>query len=180
MERAASVFLHADIDTSKAANLLNWVKDPVVTRYLNEKSDVAEKLNHIITTVHPSLLSCQLNKSGRFYFVCRQNNEAIGFARLANTDIPNEYELVIVIGRKDIWGKGYGTNAVRKCLNTAFFEWRADRVTAYVHFDNIGCAKALKKAGMKHVLKSESCDFFDITFDEFLSSSVNKDLPANT
>ncbi len=180
MERAASVFLHADIDTSKAANLLSWIKDPVVTRYLNEKSDVAEKLNYILNTVHPSLLSCQLNKSGRFYFVCKQNNEAIGFARLANTETENEYELVIVIGRKDIWGRGYGTQAVRECINTAFFNWRADRVTAYVHFNNIGCAKALRKAGMKHVSRSENCDFYDITFNEFLSSFSKRDVSVNS
>ncbi|HQM95678.1 MAG: GNAT family N-acetyltransferase [Clostridia bacterium] len=180
MERAASVFLHADIDTSKAAYLLDWVRDPVVTRYLNEKSDVAEKLNHIITTVHPSLLTCHLNKSGRFYFVCRQNNEAIGFVRLADTDTPKEYELVIVIGRKEIWGKGYGTKAVRECLRTAFFEWRAERVTAYVHFDNVGCAKALRKAGMKHISQTENCDFFDITFDEFISYFSKKDKSVNS
>ncbi|HPJ76784.1 MAG TPA: GNAT family N-acetyltransferase [Clostridia bacterium] len=175
MERAASVFLHADIDKTKATKLLAWIKDPIVTRYLNEKSDVAEKLNEVIQNTHPSLLACHLNKSGRFFFVCEKNNEPIGFARLADTDNPNEYELVIVIGRKDMWGQGYGTKAVTQCLNTAFFEWRADRVSAYVHMDNIGCAKVLEKSGMKQVSQSENCDYFNVTFDEYLSRNTKKE-----
>lgn len=56
----------------------------------------------------------------------------------------------IVIGEKDCWGKGYGTDAARTILRYAFHELNLNRVQLEVYDFNPRGMRAYEKAGFQH------------------------------
>ncbi|WP_312939067.1 GNAT family protein [Oscillibacter sp.] len=170
MERAPSVFLHPDINQPRTNRLISWLENPAVTRYLNEDRGITSRLRE---TTDPVFLTCQLNRQGRFFFVCREEDpEPIGFVRLAELKKNDAYELVVAIGREALWGNGYGTQAIIRCLETAFFQRRANTVAANVHADNLRSLRVFEKVGMRRV--SQGCGYvhFHLTRDEFLNQRL--------
>lgn len=59
-------------------------------------------------------------------------------------------ELGIVIGEKDYWGKGYGSDAIRTLLRFAFEEMNLHRVFLRVRADNARAIRAYEKCGFEH------------------------------
>jgi RimJ/RimL family protein N-acetyltransferase len=74
----------------------------------------------------------------------------IGSAGFHEVDWRNRAgELGLVIGRKDLWGRGYGTEAVRVLARWGFFELNLHRVQLKVYEDNARAIRAYEKAGFK-------------------------------
>ena len=74
----------------------------------------------------------------------------IGSAGFHEVDWRNRSgELGLVIGRKDLWGRGYGTEAVRVLARWGFFELNLHRVQLKVYEDNARAIRAYEKAGFK-------------------------------
>ena len=59
-------------------------------------------------------------------------------------------ELGIVIGEKEYWSKGYGSDAIRTLLRFAFHEMNLHRVYLRVFQDNARGIGAYEKCGFKH------------------------------
>jgi len=59
-------------------------------------------------------------------------------------------ELGIVIGEKEYWGKGYGSDAIRTTLRFAFEEMNMRRVSLRVRDDNARGIRAYEKCGFQH------------------------------
>jgi RimJ/RimL family protein N-acetyltransferase len=55
----------------------------------------------------------------------------------------------IGIGERDYWGKGYGTDAMKLCLQYAFMELGAQRVSLGLLEYNARALKSYEKAGFK-------------------------------
>lgn len=173
MERAPSVFLHPDIDRPRTDRLIGWLENPAVMRYLNEDRGVTSRLREAAEQTDPVFLTCQLNRQGRFFFVCREEDpEPIGFVRLAELKKNDAYELVVAIGRQNLWGNGYGTQAICRCLETAFFQRRANTVAANVHRENLRSLRAVEKAGMRRVSQGGGYVHFSLTREEFLDQRL--------
>ena len=58
-------------------------------------------------------------------------------------------EVGIVIGRKEYWGKGYGTDAMMTILDFAFNQMNLHRVYLRVFEYNLGGIKSYEKCGFK-------------------------------
>jgi RimJ/RimL family protein N-acetyltransferase len=56
----------------------------------------------------------------------------------------------ILIGERDVWGQGYGTETTRLMLQYAFDVLGYQNVTLTVHAGNRGGIRAYEKAGFKH------------------------------
>ncbi|MBN1579125.1 MAG: GNAT family N-acetyltransferase [Anaerolineae bacterium] len=59
-------------------------------------------------------------------------------------------ELGVVIGEKEHWSKGYGSDAIRTLLRFAFHEMNLHRVYLRVFQDNARGIRAYEKCGFKH------------------------------
>jgi RimJ/RimL family protein N-acetyltransferase len=59
-------------------------------------------------------------------------------------------ELGIVLGEKEYWDKGYGTDAVRTLLGFAFEEMNLHRVFLRVRADNARGIRVYEKCGFQH------------------------------
>lgn len=69
---------------------------------------------------------------------------------MVRIDWPNgDAMLGILIGERDYWGKGYGTDAVRLMLQFAFCELNLRRVTLGVNGDNTRAQRAYEKVGFR-------------------------------
>jgi RimJ/RimL family protein N-acetyltransferase len=140
-----SVELRQEVFTSDAWRIIDWLEDDEVTKYLNEGQNVCESIREIIYRINMPILTHLFNQNGSFFMVTTSEKEPIGFLRLVPKG--KRAEMVIVIGDREKWNKGFGTNAIAEGLKHAFFEWRVDEVIAKINFNNEYSKRAFKKLG---------------------------------
>jgi RimJ/RimL family protein N-acetyltransferase len=86
-----------------------------------------------------------------FILVYKETKEAIGFAGYINIDRFNsKAEPFIAIGEEKYWGKGLGTEIIRKLLDFGFNEMGFNRQYGFMLDNNPGALKMDLKAGFKN------------------------------
>jgi len=76
------------------------------------------------------------------------DGEYIGGCGLNKVDWKNRVATVgIVIGKKDYWGKGYGTDAMKLLISFIFDEMNMNKVQLHVYSYNERAIKSYKKSG---------------------------------
>ncbi len=138
-----NVELRQEVFKSDASIIANWLEDTEITQYLNEKQNVSKSIKDIMYRINMPILTHLFNQNGSFFMVTTNEKEPVGFLRLVPKN--NIAEMVIVIGDKDKWGKGLGTNAILEGLKHAFFQWRVDEVVAKINFKNQRSRMVFKK-----------------------------------
>jgi RimJ/RimL family protein N-acetyltransferase len=156
--KAGKVRLRQEIFSSDAWKLVEWLEDADITQYLNEKQNVGNSIRQVISRVNLPVLTHLFNQNGSFFILTTQEDEPIGFLRL----IPkgNKTEMVIVIGDKERWGLGFGTNAI--------FQWRAEKVIAKIKFKNERSIRVFRKVGFKKEKELIKEAQYSISIEEFL------------
>ena len=167
MKKAASVLLRADINENDAECLFNWLNDPDTTQFLADGKNSINDLHRLINNVPKYLWRMHLSRNGWFYMIDR-GDKSIGFIRLSEIN-PVTYEVVIALGEKNIWGKGYGTAALKKCLNIAFFERRAKQIIANIYPDNIRSMRMFEKLKFKKQTNGSTVLRYTLTYEQHIS-----------
>jgi len=167
MRKAASVFLRAEIENSDVRRLMKWLGNEDVTHYLNEDSAACAGISDLLERVPAQMLGCRLNDGGRFFFACLEGYGAIGFVRLQKMP-GNEYEIVFAVGEEELWGRGYGSEAVAAALSRMFFECRADRITAKIRHGNARSVNTVRGCGFRRSGESEKYLHYSITMEQYL------------
>lgn len=168
MKKAASIFLCAEIEMNDIELLIRWMKNPNVTRYLNEDPNVVHSLRRLSQSVPEPMLTYHFNRTERFFLVCRGEGEAIGFVKLRKTGENGAYEIVYAIGEEELWGRGYGKGAIRSALSTAFLEWRASKVVAKIYTENVRSVRSVRACGFSQSDEDERLCRYKITSAEYL------------
>ena len=127
-------------------------------RYLSWLND-REVIRHLESIVFPATMFYlrrfynRISKSKSdimFTIVDRKKHVHIGNIKLGNINWVHRYaDLGIMIGDKQYWGKGYGTEACRLLLGYAFCGLELNKVFLGVSADHRFAIKAYKKAGFK-------------------------------
>jgi RimJ/RimL family protein N-acetyltransferase len=90
-------------------------------------------------------------KSDRVFAIETQDETHIGNLGLHDIDSENRRAMLgIVIGRKDYWGRGYGTDAIRTALGWAFGYLNLHRVYLTVYAYNARAIRCYEKCGFQH------------------------------
>ncbi|NFK79635.1 GNAT family N-acetyltransferase [Clostridium botulinum] len=160
------VELRQEVFKSDAAIIANWLEDTEITQYLNEKQNVSKSIKDIMYRVNMPILTHLFNQNGSFFMVTTSEKEPVGFLRLVPKN--NVTEMVIVIGDKDKWGKGLGTNAILEGLKHAFFQWRADEVVAKINFKNQRSRRVFRKIGFTEDKELAKEMQYSMSIKEFL------------
>ena len=93
MKKAASAFLRMEICHADITRMIRWMRNPNVTKYLNEAPDVAQSLEQLVQSVPEPMYQYHLCRTGHFFMVCHQENESVGFVKLLPTAMEGAYEL---------------------------------------------------------------------------------------
>jgi RimJ/RimL family protein N-acetyltransferase len=164
--KAVKVRLRQEVFSSDAWKLIEWLEDAEITQHLNEDQNVGNSIRQVISRVNLPVLTHLFNQNGSFFILTTLEEEPIGFLRL----IPkgNHTEMVIVIGEKERWGMGLGTNAIFQGLKHAFFNWRSDKVIAKIKFINERSMRVFKKVGFKKEKELITEAQYSMSIGEFL------------
>jgi len=131
---------------SMAADILEaYAGDPEATKYLSwpTKNSVEEAEDFVRRT----LISWDTGSSFTWLVLEKESGAIAGcFAfRPARTG----YEIGYVISPA-YWGKGLGTELVKKMISIGFEDPAVERIWAYCDTENAASIKLLEKCGMKH------------------------------
>ena len=129
-----------DLDT----NYFQWFNDAEVTKYMvhgifpNSMQAMQEFFDHVTTSEHDVV----------FAVVDRETETHIGNVGLHRIDwVRRLAEFGIIIGEKEFWGRGYGTEATRLMVEYGFERLNLNRIFLGVHADHEAGIRAYEKAG---------------------------------
>lgn len=137
--------LSAGLSEEEWKALWETFRDPEVA-YWNGTSPLRSPL-----WLFKRLVQMDLRRKDRLAFgILDESGELIGTVELYDLT-PEEGTLGILIGKRERWGKGYGTEAVRALLGYAFGPLGLKRVRLRTFAHNERAQRAFKKAGFKEV-----------------------------
>lgn len=145
MKKAASAFLRMEICHADITRMIRWMRNPNVTKYLNEAPDVAQSLEQLVRSVPEPMYQYHLCRTGHFFMVCHQENESVGFVKLLPT-----------------------------ATEGAYLHLRADRVVAKVMPQNPRSIRCVRACGFQQMAEMPRLVRFEITFDAYCRSLQEK------
>ena len=146
------ISLCPEITRANALNLMDWLSDEDVVRHLSDSRHVSRHIEQLIDRVQLPILTHLFNQGGRFFMAYDRDDLPVGFVRLIRNG--PDCEIVLVIGKRDNWGRKLGASALHEGMKLAFFDMRAERLIARIHADNTRSHKAFAHNGF--VLESET------------------------
>lgn len=145
MKKAASAFLRMEICHADITRMIRWMRNPNVTKYLNEAPDVAQSLEQLVRSVPEPMYQYHLCRTGHFFMVCHQENESVGFVKLLPT-----------------------------ATEGAYLHLRADRVVAKVMPQNLRSIRCVRACGFQQMAEMPRLVRFEITFDAYCQALQEK------
>jgi len=123
-----------------------WMNDPEVTSFLESRfyPVSVESLQQYVT-------DRQKDRDSVFLAIVDKSQDLhIGNVKLGPVEwIHRRAEIGILVGEKDLWGKGYATETIQLVVDYAFHVLGLHKVTAGCYANNLGSQRAFEKAGFK-------------------------------
>jgi len=133
------------VEREDIPTFVRWFNDPEVREFLvmNRPISMAEE---------EQWFDRQLQADATEIFCIEASDGAhIGNIGLHDIDLHHRHaEMGIVLGEKDYWSQGYGSDAIRTLLRFAFDEMNLHRVFLKVYEDNSRAIRAYEKCGFQH------------------------------
>lgn len=132
------------IARSDIPTFVRWFNDPEVRQYL-------ETYMPMSLAQEERWFEAQLEQGDRFIVgIETLEGRLIGNLSLTNIDWKNSKAVLgIVIGEKEFWGRGYGTDAIVTALGFAFRELNLHRVSLRVYEYNHRAIRCYEKCGFR-------------------------------
>ena len=131
-------------DRSDIDFLMRWTSDDEVMQFLGPgriPNTRAFQEQQIEDAIRP-------DSTAKIFVIETLGSEAIGECGLRNFDwVSHNAELIITIGDKRYWGKGYGTDAVSLLLQLAFDRLNLHSVNLTTHGTNERAIRCYEKCG---------------------------------
>ncbi|MDR2327493.1 MAG: GNAT family N-acetyltransferase [Acidovorax sp.] len=160
------ISLCPEITRANALNLMDWLEDESVTRYLSDSRHVSRFIEQVLGRVQLPILTHLFNQGGRFFMAYDRHDVPVGFVRLVKTGA--DCEMVLVIGDREQWGRRLGASAIREGMKLAFFDMRADKLIAKIHVDNARSLKAFLRCGFVLENETPSLKSFSLSSEHYL------------
>ena len=116
-------------------------------------------------------------KSDYHFVACLvDDGRPIGTVGLHGLDLENgKAEFGISIGEKDLWGHGYGTEALAAISDFGFGALRLERIELHVYEDNARAIRSYEKAGFHHEGRLRNAQFGEGRHYDVLVMSLLRD-----
>ena len=158
------ISLCPEITRADAFNLMDWLEDEHVTRYLSDSRHVSRFIEQVVGRVQLPILTHLFNQGGRFFMAYDRDDVPVGFVRLVK--MGRDCEMVLVIGNRENWGRKLGASAIREGMKLAFFDMRAEKLIAKIHADNARSRKAFERCGF--LLETQTLHSLAMTSERYL------------
>jgi len=147
MLKGELVILRA-LEEEDAYELIKYVNDIEILQYLTLYRPLS--LQDELEFIRRVREEMKQNRSFSFAVVDKGANKLIGTIGLHNVDwISRNAELGIVIWKKEYWGRGYGTDAMKLLLYYGFTFLNLHRIWLRVYSFNKRAIRAYEKIGFK-------------------------------
>jgi len=132
------------IEREDLPTFVRWFNDPEVRQYLAMYMPMS-------MAEEEKWFERQLDdQNSRIFAIETEDGVHIGNIGLHNFDWKNRRAVLgIVIGEKEYWGQGYGSDAIRTLLSFALGEMNLHRVQLEVHDFNARAIRCYEKCGFK-------------------------------
>jgi RimJ/RimL family protein N-acetyltransferase len=132
-------------DDADPPRFLPWIADMEVTRYLGRRTGAA-------LYQEVDFFKRVGESKSDVLWIIEAEGEAVGATGIHEIDWLNAHAVTgTLIGRKDKWGKGIATEAMRLRTRYAFRELNLAKLMTEVFMDNAASRKALERSGYKTV-----------------------------
>ena len=169
------ISLCPEITRAHALNLMDWLEDEDVTRYLSDSRHVSRFIEQVVGRVQLPILTHLFNQGGRFFMVYDRRDVPVGFVRLIKSG--PDCEMVLVIGNRDNWGRKLGVSTIRESMKLAFFDMRAERLIAKIHAENVRSLKAFEHCGFLLASQTPTLNSFTLSSERYLQ--LLRETPAD-
>jgi len=148
-----------------------WGNDPEIMSLTGEVRPMSQ------TDAEEFLKNVQNDKERVwFIMVLKENDQVIGEAGLLRMfKAWRTTDLSIIIGEKEVWGKGYGTEAIILLLDYAFQTLKFHRVAIGVVGFNERAIRFYEKVGFKKEGIQRDGYYHNSTFHDFIMMSILED-----
>jgi RimJ/RimL family protein N-acetyltransferase len=153
-----------------------WLNDQEVTSHLS-----GAVLYGVTWEQEQDFYSQMLRSSqNKVFTIQNENGRQIGNIGLHNINWEWSTATVgIMIGEKDHWGKGYGTDAMKTIVNFAFNMMNLRRLSLEVNADNIRGIKCYEKAGFVTEGIKRKERYYNGRYTDIVIMGILKEEPAD-
>ncbi|MEO8730566.1 MAG: GNAT family N-acetyltransferase [Rhodoferax sp.] len=169
------ISLCPEITRAHALNLMDWLEDEQVTRYLSDSRHVSRFIEQVVGRVQLPILTHLFNQGGRFFMAYDRRDVPVGFVRLIKSG--PDCEMVLVIGNRDNWGRKLGVSTIRESMKLAFFDMRAERLIAKIDVENVRSLKAFEHCGFLLASQTPTLKSFVLSSERYLQ--LLRETPAD-
>ncbi len=163
------------IEREDLPTFVRWLNDPEVRQYLAMymPMSMAEEERWFERQLE--------DPDSRIFAIETEDGGHIGNIGLHSIDWKNRKALLgIVIGEKECWGQGYGSDAIRTLLGFAFGEMNLHRVFLTVYDYNERAIRCYEKSGFQHEGRLREARFSDSRYhDELMMGILQKEFDTN-
>ena len=128
---------------------VSWLNDPTINQFLEVRHTV--QTFEIVKEYVESLSqedSCEI----LFGIFVKDSDLHVGNIKLGPINYSHSHATIgLIIGNKDYWGKGFGTEAIKLLTQWSIKTLGLSSLHAGCYSDNVGSFKAFLKAGWSHV-----------------------------
>jgi len=178
MKKGAKVIgdnLYLKLLTEKDVNkrYVEWLNDEDINQFLESRwsKQTIEGVRAYVKFMHDS------PNNFLFGIFIKNGNRHIGNIKIGSINKMNKFaDLGLLIGDKSVWGKGYGTEAIKLATWYAFGDLKLNKLVAGINVCNAGSFRAFIKAGYREVGVYEKHSFYKGNFvDSVVVEKCNPD-----
>lgn len=159
------------VEPEDLPSICTWANDPEIRGLTGEVLPMSSKrAADFLEKIH--------KEPDRIWFsvVLKEDNRLIGEAGLLRMFHPwKTTDLALIIGEKDCWGKGYGTEAIKLLLDYAFGYLSFHRVAVGVVGFNKRALQFYEKVGFKKEGIQRDGYYYNHRYHDFIMMSILED-----